>query len=71
MNRISPKSLLNSKWTKIDIINKEKHFVVSIVEFDEDQRVIKCVMEAVISRNEYVIHWRDLKDSNLWKVGWK
>jgi len=71
MNRISPKALLNSKWTKIDIIKKEKHFLVTTVKFDDEQRVVKCVIEAVISRNEYDINWRDLQESDKWKVGWK
>jgi tryptophan-rich hypothetical protein len=70
MNRISPKALLHSKWTKIKVTNKEKHFVVSMVEFDEDQRVTKCVIEAVMSRNEYDIDWHDLKEKDLWAFGW-
>lgn len=71
MNKISPKSLLHSKWTKLDIANKEKHFVVTKMAFDEQQRVIECLIEAVISGKEYNIQWRDLKNSMLWKVGWK
>ncbi|MGJ8681678.1 TIGR02450 family Trp-rich protein [Paraglaciecola sp.] len=71
MNQISPKVLLNSKWTKINITNKEKHFIVTKVKFDDEQRVVKCLIEAVFSGNEYDIHWRDLKDSQEWKVGWK
>ena len=62
MNKVSPKSLLNSKWTKQVIANKEKHFVITEVEFDEDKNVIKCVIQAVINKNEYEINWRDLKD---------
>ena len=71
MNRISPKALLNSKWTKINIMNKEKHFLVTTVKFDEEQRVMQCIIEAVISRNEYDINWRELQESDKWKVGWK
>ena len=71
MNKISPKSLLHSKWTKLDVVNKEKHFVVTKMTFDEQQRVIECLIEAVISGKEYNIQWRDLKNSMLWKVGWK
>jgi tryptophan-rich hypothetical protein len=71
MNRISPKALLNSKWTKINIMNKEKHFLVTTVKFDEEQRVVQCIIEAVISRNEYDINWRELQESDKWKVGWK
>jgi tryptophan-rich hypothetical protein len=49
MNKINPKALINSKWTKVDITNKEKHFIITKVEFDEEQKVIACVIEAVIT----------------------
>lgn len=71
MNKISPKSLLNSKWTKIVVKNKEKHFVITKVTFDEEQRIIECIIEAVMSKNAYSIDWRDLKNPDSWKIGWK
>jgi len=71
MNKLSPKALLHSKWTKIDVTNKEKHFIITKVNVDEDQRIIKCIIEAVMSHNEYEINWRDLKNSQLWKIGWQ
>lgn len=71
MNKINPKALINSKWTKVDITNKEKHFIITKVEFDEEQKVIACVIEAVMTHNEYNIDWRDLKISDQWRVGWK
>ena len=71
MNKISPKSLLHSKWTKINIENKEKHFVITEVEFDEDQKVTRCVIEAAMTKNEYELNWRDLKQPQLWKQGWQ
>ncbi|GAA0294626.1 TIGR02450 family Trp-rich protein [Psychrosphaera haliotis] len=71
MNKVSPKSLLHSKWTKVNIENKEKHFVITEVEFDEDQRVTKCVIEAAMTHNEYEINWRELKEPKQWKVGWQ
>ncbi|MDA8621411.1 TIGR02450 family Trp-rich protein [Psychrosphaera sp.] len=71
MNKISPKSLLHSKWTKVNIENKEKHFVITEVEFDEDQRVTKCIIEAAMTNNEYELNWRELKEPKQWKVGWQ
>ncbi|MDN2482476.1 TIGR02450 family Trp-rich protein [Vibrio agarivorans] len=71
MNRINPKKLLNSKWTAVAPVKREKHFMVSEVEFDDDGAVIRCLIEAVITDNEYEIDWRDLKDSHTWKQGWK
>ncbi|MGB5446988.1 MAG: TIGR02450 family Trp-rich protein [Psychromonas sp.] len=71
MNRISPKSLLQSKWTKITVVNKERHFVVTELEFDEDKKIIRCVIQAVINHAEYEINWRELKDKNQWLIGWQ
>lgn len=71
MNKVSSKALLNSKWTKVKVKNKEKHFVITKVIFDESQRIIECGIEAVISHNEYEINWRDLKNSSQWKIGWQ
>jgi tryptophan-rich hypothetical protein len=70
MNRINPKALLHSKWTKVDVHNKEKHFVITQVKFDEQHSVVECIIEAVMTHNEYSIDWRDLKHSHHWKLGW-
>ncbi|OIQ46764.1 MAG: hypothetical protein BM565_10110 [Gammaproteobacteria bacterium MedPE] len=71
MNKISPKTLLHSKWTKVSITNKEKHFAVTKVNYDEEQRIEECIIQAVINNNEYSINWRDLKDPQQWKLGWQ
>jgi tryptophan-rich hypothetical protein len=71
MNTIAPKKLLHSKWTASSPLNKEKHFAVTEVEFDEDGLVIHCALEAVMSRRLLSIDWRDLKDTSKWLQGWK
>lgn len=71
MNNVSPKSLLHSKWTKVTVSNKEKHFAIISVTYDEEQRVETCIIQAVLNRREYAIDWRDLKDSTQWKIGWQ
>jgi tryptophan-rich hypothetical protein len=71
MNKVSPKALLHSKWTKVEVSDKEKHFVITKVSTNEDQRVIACMIEAVINKHQYAINWRDLKDSHQWKIGWQ
>jgi tryptophan-rich hypothetical protein len=71
MNKINPKALYNSKWSKINVTNKEKHFIVTQVKFNEDQQVTSCVIEAVMTRNEYNIDWRQLKCKGKWLMGWK
>lgn len=71
MTQVSPKTLLHSKWTKLAVSNKEKHFVVTAVEFDENNKVSFCLIQAVINRTEYALDWRALKNSAVWRQGWQ
>ncbi|SJL83353.1 TIGR02450 family Trp-rich protein [Vibrio palustris] len=70
MNPIHPSKLRQSKWTAVIPKNKEKHFLVTAVEYDEDGKVIDCVLEAIMSKQEYTIDWRELKNTEQWKQGW-
>lgn len=45
--------------------------MVTEIEFDEDDVVIACNIEAVMSKREIAIHWQDLKDQSQWVHGWK
>lgn len=58
---------MHSKWTATSPKNKEKHFVVTEMELDEDGNVVKCVIEAVMSKREQEMNWQDLKDRQGWK----
>lgn len=71
MNKINPKKLLNSKWTAVQPREKEKHFLVSDIKFDDEGEVTLCLLEAVISRREESIDWTTLKNSEVWLQGWK
>lgn len=71
MNKVNPKKLLNSKWTAINPVNKEKHFLIVEVEYDDDANVVDCVIEAVMSKRLRSIEWRDLNDPCQWLIGWK
>ncbi|WP_283711047.1 TIGR02450 family Trp-rich protein [Pseudoalteromonas prydzensis] len=71
MNRITPKKLLNSKWTAVTPVNKEKHFIITEMEFDEEGAVLSCVIEAVMSKRQVAINWQDLKDRQRWLQGWQ
>jgi tryptophan-rich hypothetical protein len=76
VNKINPKKLLRTKWTALMPANKmptdkEKHFMVTEVEFDEDGIVVSCSIEAVMSKRSIPINWHDLKDDNNWVHGWK
>ncbi|OPX54589.1 tryptophan-rich conserved hypothetical protein [Oceanospirillum multiglobuliferum] len=70
MNSINPKKLHHSKWTAVKPINKEKHFLITDVEFDEEGRVIACEIEAILSHRTTQIQWQSLKDETLWQQGW-
>lgn len=71
MNKINPKALLRSKWTKVTVNNKEKHFIITEITFDELQKVNHCLIEAVMTKNQYPIDWRQLKNTDVWRIGWK
>lgn len=71
MNTISSKKLLNSKWTALKPSNKEKHFLITEVEYDEEGTVILCVIQAVMTKREQAIDWQELKDDGQWRQGWK
>ncbi|WP_394130564.1 TIGR02450 family Trp-rich protein [Shewanella maritima] len=70
MNPIHPKKLLNSKWTRIKPLNKLKHFSVVKVEYDENQKVVDCIIRAEYNNQESHIEWRQLKNASEWKQGW-
>lgn len=71
MNQINPTKLLRSKWTALRPQNKEKHFLVVDVEYDEEGVVVECLLEAVISKRIMSLDWQELKNSDTWKQGWK
>lgn len=71
MNSISAKKLLNSKWTILNPTNKEKHFIITELEFDENNIATHCLIEAVISNRSQQIDWTKLRDTSQWIQGWK
>lgn len=70
MNRVSPKKLLNTKWTAARPQNKEKHFLVTAVHSDEAGLPQKVTIEAVYSNRETELDWRELQDAGRWLPGW-
>lgn len=71
MNQINPKKLLHSKWTAVQPVKKEKHFIVTELEFDEEDNVVLCCIEAVLSKRQVSIDWQDLKNAANWLHGWQ
>ena len=71
MNTINPDKLLNSKWTAVNPVGKEKHFLITKMEFNRDGDVTHCLIEAVISNRTEQIDWKQLKDESSWLQGWR
>lgn len=69
---LNPKKLLLSKWTAVEVIAKQKHFLVSRVLVPEDVSlpITEIEIEAVYSGNKQIILWRELQDRARWKQGW-
>jgi tryptophan-rich hypothetical protein len=68
--QINPEKLLLSKWTAVQPANKEKHFLVTRLDRDEQEIVVACVLEAVINHREIELDWQLLKDASSWLPGW-
>ena len=71
MNKLNPKKLLNSKWTAVNPVNKERHFLVTEVEYDENGAIDHCLIEAVMTGRSMPIEWRTLGHDDQWACGWR
>ncbi len=70
VNPISPKKLLHTKWTAAQPAKKEKHFLVTAVHEDAEGNPQSVTLEAVHSKREQKLDWRELKDAARWRQGW-
>lgn len=72
MNTLHPKKLLKSKWTAVQPVAREKHFlVVRVHEPDAPGAAIEWVeLEAVLTHATRRLDWRDLQDGDHWRQGW-
>ena len=68
--QINPAKLLSSKWTAVHPVNKEKHFLVTRIIRNDENIIIRCIVEAVMTRKEYELDWRALKNKESWLTGW-
>ena len=73
LNPIHPKKLLLTKWTAVQPIHKQKHFLVHKVILPEhpDERIEFIELEAIYSNKTQVIPWRELSNPEIWIQGWK
>lgn len=70
MIRLNPEKLHLSKWTAVQPVDREKHFIVTELVRDDGDRVTGCVLEAVHSRRRRQLDWRELRDDRRWRQGW-
>lgn len=71
MNQINPDKLLLSKWTAVQPVKREKHFIVTECQLDELDDVVSVDLQAVLTRRTQRLPWRDLQDSATWLAGWR
>ena len=71
--RINPDKLLLSKWTAVNPINREKHFIVTrVVQPEHPDEAIEWIdLQAVLSKRTQTLRWQVLLDSEEWWQGWK
>lgn len=70
-NPVNRKKVPNSKWTAVNPVDREKHFVVlDWVRDDEGTPTDHVVIEAVLTNRVCEIHWRELANPQTWRVGW-
>lgn len=70
VNSINPAKLMLSKWTAVNPLDKQKHFLVTQVSENDQNKIVACTLEAVLTRKEYDCDWRELKDRTRWLAGW-
>ena len=70
--RLNPRKLLLSKWTAAQPLHKEKHFLVTkLIAAANDELLIEAVeLEAVYSRRSFILPWRELINTEIWRQGW-
>jgi tryptophan-rich hypothetical protein len=72
MNPLNPKKLHLTKWTAVQPVVKQKHFLVSrVIQPALPTDPIELVeIESVFSHATQIIPWRDLQDDSVWRQGW-
>lgn len=70
-NPVNRAKLPGSKWTAVRPQRREKHFIVhDWVRDDGGRPTDQIEIEAVLTRAVRRLHWRELEDPEVWRVGW-
>ena len=72
MNPLHSKKLLLTKWTAVQPVDKNKHFLLSkVMQPEPPALAIEWVeLEAVYSKAVTRLDWRELRDPARWRQGW-
>ena len=72
MNPLNPKKLHLTKWTAVQPVAKQKHFLVNrVIQPASPEDPIEWVeIESVFSHATQVIAWRALQNDSVWRQGW-
>jgi len=72
MNPLNPKKLRLTKWTAVNPIAKQKHFLVSrVIQPEVETDAVEFVeIESVFSKATQIIKWRELQNDEVWRQGW-
>ncbi len=68
------KKIINSKWTAVNVKNREKHFlVVEKIKKNDPHGILVDYLqiEAVLTKKIYQIPMEQIKDKSKWIVGWQ
>lgn len=69
-NPVIKHKLILSKWTARYPQNNEIHFIVNRWLKPEEGQKDYLELEAVLTKNLYHIHFKELKNFDKWKIGW-
>jgi tryptophan-rich hypothetical protein len=71
-NPVNRKKIVGSKWTAARPVDRQKHFIVLDWVRDEDGTPTEMIeIEAILTRALSVLHWRELQDPTVWRIGWQ
>ena len=70
VNKFNPRKLLNSKWTAVTPVDRQKHFLITKVTYDDDGLIETCFIEAIRTNKTRTLDFNQLKDPQIWKQGW-
>ena len=69
---LNPKKLLLSKWTAVHPQEKEKHFLVVKIANESTPLTDRdfIILEAVMTKRQYLLDWHTLLNETEWQHGW-